>query len=117
MGISSGLKRLTLIRFINRSNYRFNLYDSRIGARKPVRFPGRKVSEDIKKRACHADTSSLPFNSNESDQWISMTLLTLAFSSGVRFGKSIVKTPSVTFALILSFSTSSGNTNDCWNFA
>lgn len=48
---------------------------------------------------------------------ISITRFTFAFSSGVRFGSVMFNTPSLTFALILSFSTSSGKTRACWNLA
>ena len=48
---------------------------------------------------------------------ISITRFTFAFSSGVRFGSVMFNTPSLTFALILSFSTSSGKTKACWNLA
>lgn len=45
----------------------------------------------------------------------SITLAAFSLSSGVRFGNSIVNTPSFTFASILSLSTSSGRINVCWN--
>ena len=49
------------------------------------------------------------------DYLISIIRLTFAFSSGVRFGRSMVSTPSFTLAAIFSLSTSSGKTSVCSN--
>lgn len=48
--------------------------------------------------------------------WISIILFSLVSSFLGFFGTSIISTPSLTAALILSFSASSGRIMDCWNF-